>query len=129
MKRRGFLGLLTGAAAAAVVAPAALAEILEPKRTIFLPPKGGWAPRDFSTANMRYVHREVAMGFKVANGNVLLTRDELSKQLLEGLNKVFHEEYEKAEFFDLYDPVKWFVPPGDHAPLATFMHKRDLYQP
>lgn len=37
MKRRGFLGVLTGAAAAIAVP-----ELLLPKRTYFLPPAGGW---------------------------------------------------------------------------------------
>ena len=42
MNRRGFLrGLLT-VGVPAVVAPAALAELLVPKRSIFLPPRGGW---------------------------------------------------------------------------------------
>jgi hypothetical protein len=40
MNRRGFFGLL--AASAAVVASPELAELLLPKRTIFLPPSGGW---------------------------------------------------------------------------------------
>lgn len=42
LDRRKFLkGLLGGAVVGAVAAPA-LAELLEPKRTIFLPPRGGW---------------------------------------------------------------------------------------
>lgn len=40
MNRRGFFGLL--AASAAVAVTAELAELLAPKRTIFLPPVGGW---------------------------------------------------------------------------------------
>lgn len=50
--RRQFLGLLAGATAALVV-PA----LLEPERTFFLPPRGGWRPQDFGdfdTANLRY---------------------------------------------------------------------------
>lgn len=42
MNRRGFLRALGTAATVGVVAPAALAELLAPKRTIFLPPRGGW---------------------------------------------------------------------------------------
>lgn len=42
MNRRGFLRALGTAATVGVVAPAALAELLVPKRTIFLPPRGGW---------------------------------------------------------------------------------------
>lgn len=41
MNRRGFMGLLAAAPIAAVLAPD-LAELLAPKRTIFLPPRGGW---------------------------------------------------------------------------------------
>lgn len=41
MNRRGFLGLLAAAPAAVVLAPD-LAEMLAPRRTIFLPPRGGW---------------------------------------------------------------------------------------
>lgn len=41
--RRNFLRALATGAAVGVVAPAALAELLAPKRTIFLPPRGGWA--------------------------------------------------------------------------------------
>lgn len=41
MNRRGFLGLLAAAPAAVVLAPD-LVELLAPKRTIFLPPRGGW---------------------------------------------------------------------------------------
>lgn len=40
ISRRSFFGLM----GAAVVATPALAELLTPKRTIFLPPKGGWVP-------------------------------------------------------------------------------------
>lgn len=45
MNRRGFLGLLAGAVAAPSV-------LLEPVRTIILPPRGGWP--DFNTDAMRY---------------------------------------------------------------------------
>lgn len=41
--RRNFLRALATGAAVGVVAPAALVELLAPKRTIFLPPRGGWA--------------------------------------------------------------------------------------
>lgn len=40
--RRNFLRALATGAAVGIVAPAALAELLAPKRTIFLPPRGGW---------------------------------------------------------------------------------------
>jgi hypothetical protein len=40
MNRRGFFGLV--AASAAVVVAPELAELLVPRRTIFLPPAGGW---------------------------------------------------------------------------------------
>ncbi len=40
MNRRGFFGLLAGAAATAIALPEL--ELLIPKRTIFLPPIGGW---------------------------------------------------------------------------------------
>lgn len=45
MNRRGFLGLLASTPVAAVLAPD-LVELLAPKRTIFLPPRGGWGWRD-----------------------------------------------------------------------------------
>lgn len=41
MNRRGFLRALA-VGVPAIVAPAALVELLAPKRTIFLPPRGGW---------------------------------------------------------------------------------------
>lgn len=56
MNRRGFFGLL-GAAAATVALPEL--ELLVPKRTIFLPPKGGWV-----------------------RGNQLLTIDMIAKEAL-----------------------------------------------
>lgn len=40
MNRRGFFGLFAGATAAAIALPNF--ELLLPKRTIFLPPAGGW---------------------------------------------------------------------------------------
>ncbi len=45
MNRRGFLKLLLPAAGAAAIAPDLLFEIWTPKRTIFLPPPGGWSLR------------------------------------------------------------------------------------
>lgn len=63
MNRRGFLGLLGGAA---IVAP-------ELVRAYFLPPRGGW-PRssmdgDFTTANMRYrAHERFSHGFTDPKG-------------------------------------------------------------
>lgn len=41
MNRRGFLGLF-GAATVGAVASEQLLELLTPKRSIFLPPAGGW---------------------------------------------------------------------------------------
>ena len=43
MNRRGFFGLLASTPVA-LVAGAELAELLAPRRTIFLPPRGGWLP-------------------------------------------------------------------------------------
>jgi hypothetical protein len=43
MNRRGFFGLLGGAAAAAIALPEL--ELLVPTRTIFLPPAAGWIGR------------------------------------------------------------------------------------
>jgi hypothetical protein len=42
LTRRGFLGFLAGAVAAAPAAVALAEELVTPKRTIFLPPRGGW---------------------------------------------------------------------------------------
>jgi hypothetical protein len=42
ISRRNFLQRLATGAVVGIVAPAALAELLAPKRTIFLPPRGGW---------------------------------------------------------------------------------------
>jgi hypothetical protein len=42
MNRRNFLQSLLGGAIVGAVATPALAELLAPKRTIFLPPRGGW---------------------------------------------------------------------------------------
>jgi hypothetical protein len=67
MNRRGFLGVLAGAAAAIAVP-----ELLIPKRSFFLPPPGGWRPSDLtslaqgrryaealarSLVHTKYVHR------------------------------------------------------------------------
>lgn len=43
MNRRGFLRNVLAGAAVGVVATPALAELLTPKRSIFLPPRGGWS--------------------------------------------------------------------------------------
>lgn len=48
MNRRGFLGLLGGAAAAVIVGE------IPSSKTFFLPPAGGWRPSDFDTAHLRY---------------------------------------------------------------------------
>lgn len=42
MNRRGFLKLLLPAAGAVAIAPELIAEIWAPRRTYFLPPRGGW---------------------------------------------------------------------------------------
>ena len=52
MNRRGFLGLMSAAAAGAVLAPE-LAELLKPRPTIFLPPKFGWHPSMLGPGYMR----------------------------------------------------------------------------
>lgn len=43
MNRRGFIKLLLPAVGAVAVAPELIAEIWTPRRTIFLPPPGGWS--------------------------------------------------------------------------------------
>lgn len=48
ISRRSFFGLM----GASIVATPALAELLTPKRAIFLPPKGGWHPNSLLTASM-----------------------------------------------------------------------------
>lgn len=63
LSRRGFLGLFGGAAAVAAVAPASLVELLEPKRTIMLPPAGGW-PRFMHMGNPRTMGNMTAADFR-----------------------------------------------------------------
>lgn len=60
MNRRGFLGLLAATPIAAVLAPD-LVELLAPKRTIFLPPRGGWhadMSRYFTSKHAWYLKTE-----------------------------------------------------------------------
>jgi hypothetical protein len=56
MNRRGFFGLLGAAAAAAIAVPEL--ELLVPKRTIFLPPAGGWALRGNQLLTIAMISRE-----------------------------------------------------------------------
>lgn len=72
MNRRGFFGLFTAGTAVAI--NPALAELLVPKRTIFLPPAGGWL-----------------------GGNRLLTVDALVKDLLATFEQAMHESNQLAE--------------------------------
>lgn len=117
MNRRGFLGLL-GGAVAAVAAPAALVEALEPKRTIFLPPRGGWAG-DFDTANMRFKATErFGYGFTDvrALNNPLMTREQMYAELQKGLNEVFEKAYADQRMFgDGF--VKWTDEGAEHVPV------------
>jgi hypothetical protein len=55
MNRRGFFGLLAGAAAATIALPDI--ELLVPKRTIFLPPAGGWV-RGNQLLTVKYIAEE-----------------------------------------------------------------------
>lgn len=64
MNRRGFFSALAGAAAGVIVGPE-LAELLVPKRTIFLPPAGGWI-----------------------GGNRLVSLDELSREMVSMMDQV-----------------------------------------
>lgn len=64
MNRRGFLQGLVGAAA--IAATPALAEALLPKRTVFLPPKGGW-PQYGVPKLYPYYHRSYTLDFKVVD--------------------------------------------------------------
>jgi hypothetical protein len=56
MNRRGFFGLLAGATAAAIALPEI--ELLVPKRTIFLPPAGGWIGRGNQLLTIKYIAEE-----------------------------------------------------------------------
>lgn len=101
MNRRGFLGLLAGAA----VAP----QLLVPERTIILPPRGGWpvdlrfkATERFSHGwiDARYIHRTYGIGFSILEGDSgelkyhsHADRPDLAapyrEELLRGLQEVF----------------------------------------
>lgn len=65
MDRRTFLrGILRTAVVGAVAAPA-LAELLTPKPTIFLPPRGGWWVNDtWPTATAQEIYDDVCRLFK-----------------------------------------------------------------
>jgi len=60
MDRRGFLRGFVGA-----VATAAVAEALQPARTIFLPPRGGWwSDTDFRGADARQIQEDIERCFQ-----------------------------------------------------------------
>lgn len=61
MNRRGFFRALAVGAVTGVVATPALVELLTPKRTIFLPPRGGWILTDIP----------VTLNIEIATGEYL----------------------------------------------------------
>jgi hypothetical protein len=97
MNRRGFFGLLAGAAAgaAAIAVSPDLAELLTPRRTIFLPPVGGWMGR----------------------GNQLLTQKMITEEALRVLSMTLEfEALTKA-----FDPA--FLPKATVASSVITIHR------
>ncbi len=92
--RRTFLrGML--ATVPVIAAPAAVLEALEPKRTIFLPPKQGWlvgvdpGGKDATTFVARYVHKQYSL-------NYIVTREELSEESLDAMLAEMREHTTRA---------------------------------
>lgn len=84
LTRRGFLGLLTTAAAGVAIAPE-LAELLKPRPTIFLPPKGGWASGGRIASGPNYLIGE--RGPELVGFNMFrVTSVERSDSMLRGMH-------------------------------------------
>lgn len=81
MNRRGFFGLLGATAATTIVAPNL--ELLMPRRTIFLPPSGGWLPYQFNI---------------IKPGNRLLTIQELAFEMREIMRNAIVQAHENMDF-------------------------------
>jgi hypothetical protein len=78
MNRRSFLKFLLPTSGAAVVAPELLAEIWTPKRTIFLPPRGGWLSALFTGETGRYENIRIAeqpWAVRGADGGYMYSRE------------------------------------------------------
>lgn len=107
MNRRGFLGLL---AATPVIAIAPeLLELLAPKRTIFLPPRGGW-PRDMS----RYFTSKDAWYLRTEDRNGLKTfyRTRLSEDSLEAMLIAVKRQADMAGIPVAIRPTRLIVHPS-----------------
>lgn len=83
MNRRGFLGLIAGTAGA-TAAGLAIPELWTPKRTFFLPPRGGWHPHAWPyTYSWRWIRGDVVS----TDGNVIVVREAEGRGLLELIAK------------------------------------------
>lgn len=149
MNRRGFLGLLGGAAVAAVVP-----ELIAPARTIMLPPAGGWPVGDFSTENLRFRAIErFSHGFMDPRAlptmtNQLVEPQELTERMIEDMLIELHTQRDSRGLMlhpsqikvpphlaehaaRLTDPMQWYLKPipGQREPLRylrTRVHEDDL---
>lgn len=106
LTRRKFLRTLGTAAFAGVVATPALAELLTPKPTIFLPPRGGWF-----TAKTDFCYGLTSgSAFNGAIPSFLTTY--IDPEIIEVLLTPRHFERFKAlaAEFEGYNPSKTFAP-------------------
>lgn len=86
MNRRQFLKAAI-AGLPVLAAPAALLEAIEPKRTIFLPPRGGW---------LRY------SGFEFIDVEAIIKKA-LAKDAAKSMDRLMWVEFNKGDMVDLRD--------------------------